>query len=236
MRKTLSPEAKSDLQYRICERIGQLEDNEPFVEPMMNEIEQWYNEQNTFTDVIDDDGNDRKQCPTCKKTFAARQISLNKTDMKALTWMVYNAQNGIKIAELSEKFPEIGKSRNFALLRYWQLIEKHEDFVYKPLPKAKEFVDGRLQIPRSIWIFLDEVIAPPEGKKNGKFVFIQNVDHLESVERKAFIDQSISARQLDPEEVKNRLSEKMASEGLRRNVSVGTKEQASSQIGMFGNS
>jgi len=63
MRKTVSPQARQRLHEMIRETILNLETSQPFIEPMLDTVCEWYEAQNTFTDAITEE-NQGMYCET----------------------------------------------------------------------------------------------------------------------------------------------------------------------------
>jgi len=102
------------------------------------------------------------ECPTCTQSVYVRSIALSKAHIKALRCM-YELGGRITANDMAN----LGRSVycNYSQLKYWGLIESNADACHKLTLSGVEFIEGKLALPRKLYVFNDLVrdVPLPDG-------------------------------------------------------------------------
>lgn len=171
MKRTVSPEAREQLGRLLRAHIAG--GNEMDWMAIEKEICEWYEAQNSFTDLIMDGREAKKVCPTCGLTNVYYKLTLKRRYVDAMA-LLRIAGEGMTFKELAlrsaRKKPET-YYRYFTEARHWGFIEPTGDVsdraaVYRLTRKGMEFLHGHFGAPAYLWKKrgTDEILdEPPDG-------------------------------------------------------------------------
>lgn len=166
---------------------------------------------------ISDNPKKSKPCPTCTQTIMLNPKCIYTRNIDVLREIArVNIQNG-RPAEM-EDVSKFGRTMidvcskeqrsietTYTRLKYWELIEPVEIMVkdrkgkdveahgWKITKEGVDFLNGKIRIPKQIWIFNDLVREHPTKEK--KFVYVHEVERAETINRKIAAKQ---AEKLEP--------------------------------------
>lgn len=169
MKKTVSPEARNKLRNLLREQLKQ----DYIPDLLVFAIEEWYEAQNTFTDLIMEGQEARKVCPECGLTNVYYKLTLKRRYVDAMA-LLHIAGEPLTFKELAlrsaRKKPET-YYRYFTEARHWGFIEPTGEIVdraaqFRITPKGVGFLTGTFSAPAYLWKKrgTDEILdTPPDG-------------------------------------------------------------------------
>jgi DNA-binding PadR family transcriptional regulator len=211
MKRTVSSEAKQKL-YPIIRWLLDVRDaNHGMV--TMNDVEMvieqlcdWYEAQNTFTDISSSSSKEEKMCPLCDRLYIMNNrkfLRLWVVVLKAL------AEKPMTMTEVDAELHASGKLKGSGvtstvkygvLMRHWNVIDQTEEKrkgarVYTITQLGRDFINGKATIPSHVWLSPHGVV-PEKTNEIARQVYSSEVEHDDSEEmsdRQKYVDEGESA-------------------------------------------
>lgn len=173
MKKTVSAEAKRQLHDTLIAIEGVQIADTFALSRAVEAIAAWYEQQNTFTDLIMEGQEARKVCPECGLTNVYYKLTMKRRYVDAMA-LLYIANEPLTFKELAlrsaRKKPET-YYRYFTEARHWGFIEPTGEVVdraaqFRITPKGIGFLTGTFSAPAYLWKKrgTDEILKdPPDG-------------------------------------------------------------------------
>ena len=124
---------------------------------------------------------DGMSCPCCEQFAKVYKRSITLTEVKILA-KIYDVVLGKRTVAPTEQWVKIGadgdlrtQGGDFAKLRFWSLIEEREGErpdgskragYWRITELGIQFLLGTTRVPRYVWIYNNQVVAPPDGVAN----------------------------------------------------------------------
>lgn len=141
---------------------------------LLDSISEWYEAQNSFTDLIMDGQEARKVCPTCGLTNVYYKLTLKRRYVDAMGMMRISGKPMTfkELAAHSARRKPETYYRYFTEARHWGFIEptgevRDRAAEFRLTRKGMEFLHGHFGAPAYLWKKrgTDEILSePPDGK------------------------------------------------------------------------
>lgn len=123
-------------------------------------------------------------CPCCDRSGKVYRIRLNQTYALALRWIYLNGEADGWV-NVQNKGPRvILKGKNYGMLHHWGLLESFgsRSGVWRVTEKGKDFANGLIKVPASVFIYDDKVWGFSEEQTTFKGCFKEsfNFDEMMS--------------------------------------------------------
>ena len=95
-------------------------------------------------------------CPCCTQNVKLYPRKITSIMARQLLHLFHNRNTWVRGKDLQESVD--GSSRNYSLLRFWNLIEPGEDADWMITQKGIDFVNGEIDVPNRAFIFNNSVV------------------------------------------------------------------------------
>ena len=158
-----------------------------------------HHERQSFSDLIYDED---KICPHCGQSCVAEKINFRAESVWSLRILSHNkgAMTYLEVAEVKAKagYPASkvkDACRHLSQNRFWGLVRqvgsREGCSLWCITQEGEDFIQGKIFIPQSIWIFNNQRIEPPQGETNGEAQWVGAIKRTTYQDRQEHWENSV---------------------------------------------
>lgn len=135
------------------------------------------------------------RCPHCTQGVQLRTMSLGSTLVNLLRILVAcppGTNSDEYLGILTEKFGHTA-ARAYTNLQYWQFLDKVRidgEIKWVITREAREFVEGRLCVPQTMWVFENAARIRPDHDQSPEMIMINSTPRRRTPKRKEVLEDS----------------------------------------------
>ncbi len=165
-------------------------------------------ERQSFSDLILEE---EKICPHCGQSCVAEKISFRSESVWSLR-ILANEERAMTYLEVARVKMIAGypankvkdSCRHLSQNRFWGLviegdIKRDGCSTWMITDLGRDFIRGRLAIPKSVWIFNNQRIEPPAGQLNGEAIWVGSVKPSDYSDRQEHWENSVGMINSSPQ-------------------------------------